>query len=56
MEADQEDRDPARAGADSRAAEAGVEAAVTARARAATVFVRAAAKKQPTSWELPVLK
>jgi hypothetical protein len=55
MGPDQGDRDPARGRAESRAAAVGAGAAVTGQARAATVFVRAAAKKRRISWELPVL-
>jgi hypothetical protein len=55
MGQDQGDRDPVRAGAESRAAAVGAGAAVMEQARAATVFVRAAAKKRRTRWELPVL-
>jgi hypothetical protein len=51
----QGDRDPVRAGEESRAAEVGAGAAVTAQAPAAPVFVQAAAKKRRTGWESPVL-
>jgi hypothetical protein len=56
MEPDHEDRGPARDAAESRVAAVGAAAALTERARAATVFVRAAVKKRRISWELPVLK
>lgn len=55
MEPDHVDRDPARDAAESRVAAVGAAAAHTERARAATVFVRAAVKKCRISWELPVL-
>ena len=56
MGQDQGDRDPVRAGEESRAAEVGAGAAVTEQARAAPVFVQAAANKRRTSWESPALR
>ena len=53
MAPDPGDRDPARAGAESRAAKAG--AADTVPARGVPVFVRAAEKKQRIRWEFPVM-
>ena len=54
MEADRQDRDPARGRAESKEAEAGV--AATAQARVAAVFVQAVEKKRRISWEFPVLR
>jgi hypothetical protein len=55
MGPDQAVRDLVRVGVESRVAAVGAGAAAMEQDRAATVFVRAAAKRLPTSWEWPVL-
>ena len=55
MGPDQAVRDRVGAGVENRAAAVEAGAAVTEQGRGATVFARVAAKRQPTSWEWPVL-